>query len=55
MTPTARHTPALLADLEGALPATADRWLWQLVSRFTPEDFPRPPETAGKQLKDVES
>jgi hypothetical protein len=53
MTPTARHTPALRADLEGTLPATADRWLWQLASRSTPKDFPLPPETAGKQLKDV--
>ncbi|MFF7189834.1 hypothetical protein ACFZAR_32430 [Streptomyces sp. NPDC008222] len=51
MTPTAQHAPALRAGREGELPATADRWLWQLASRSTPEDFPLPPETADDQLK----
>lgn len=40
LSPAAQHTPALRASLEGELPATADRWLWQLASRSTPEDFP---------------
>ncbi|QHA07819.1 hypothetical protein GQF42_35010 [Streptomyces broussonetiae] len=53
MTPTARQTPALRSGLEGALPASADRWLWELASRSTQEDFPLPPETAGEELKDV--
>ncbi|MFD3309454.1 hypothetical protein [Streptomyces sp. NPDC058694] len=53
MTPTTQDAPALRTDLEGALPATADRWLWQLASRSTPEDFPLPPETADSQLKDT--
>ncbi|MDT9698692.1 hypothetical protein [Streptomyces sp. P17] len=53
MTPTARHVPALRAGPEGALPAAADGWLWQLASRSTPQDFPLPPETAGEQLKDA--
>ncbi|SOD85889.1 hypothetical protein [Streptomyces sp. Ag109_G2-15] len=53
MTPKAEQTPALRSDLEGTLPASADRWLWQLASRSTPEDFPLPPETAGEQLKDT--
>ncbi|MGW1284636.1 hypothetical protein ACWDBD_17625 [Streptomyces sp. NPDC001118] len=53
MTPTPQQTPALRSGLEGALPASADRWLWQLASRSTPEDFPLPPETADDQLKDV--
>ncbi|WP_316745620.1 hypothetical protein [Streptomyces sp. MK7] len=53
MSPTAQHSPALRAGLEGALPPTADRWLWQLASRSTPEDFPLPPETAQEQLKDT--
>ncbi|MGW4561405.1 hypothetical protein ACWEN3_03015 [Streptomyces sp. NPDC004561] len=53
MTPTAQQSPALRSSLEGALPASADRWLWQLASRSTPKDFPLPPETAGDQLKDV--
>ncbi|MBX7551159.1 ZIP family metal transporter [Streptomyces sp. tea 10] len=53
MTPTSQQTRALRSGLEGALPASADRWLWQLASRSTPEDFPLPPETAGDQLKDV--
>ncbi|WP_330336836.1 hypothetical protein [Streptomyces sp. NBC_00557] len=53
MTPTSQQTPALRPGPEGALPASADRWLWQLASRSTPEDFPLPPETAGEQLKDV--
>jgi hypothetical protein len=51
MTPTAQHALALRAGSEGELPATADRWLWQLASRSTPEDFPLPPETADEQLK----
>ncbi|MFJ1606574.1 hypothetical protein ACIOHS_24835 [Streptomyces sp. NPDC088253] len=53
MAPTAQHTAALRSGLEGELPATADRWLWQLASRSTPEDFPLPPETTTEQLKDV--
>lgn len=53
MAPTAQHTAALRSGLEGELPATSDRWLWQLASRSTPEDFPLPPETAAEQLKDV--
>ncbi|OIK08136.1 hypothetical protein, partial [Streptomyces monashensis] len=53
MTPTSQQTPALRSGLEGALPASADRWLWQLASRSTTDDFPLPPETAGEQLKDV--
>ncbi|RZB17149.1 hypothetical protein StrepF001_20435 [Streptomyces sp. F001] len=53
MTPTAQQSPALRSGPEGALPATADRWLWQLASRSTPEDFPLPPETVGEQLKDA--
>ncbi|MFI1207847.1 hypothetical protein ACH4UV_09620 [Streptomyces sp. NPDC020802] len=53
MTPTTQDAPALRVGLEGALPATADRWLWQLASRSTPEDFPLPPETADDQLKDT--
>ncbi|MFF0226658.1 hypothetical protein [Streptomyces sp. NPDC004629] len=51
MTPMAQHAPALRAGLEGELPAAADRWLWQLASRSTPEDFPLPPESADEQLK----
>ncbi|MEW2496125.1 hypothetical protein AB0942_21725 [Streptomyces nodosus] len=51
MTPTAQQAPALRSGPEGELPATADRWLWQLASRSTPEDFPLPPETADEQLK----
>lgn len=42
MTPTSQQTPALRPGPEGALPASADRWLWQLASRSTPEDFPLP-------------
>ncbi|WP_330279087.1 ZIP family metal transporter [Streptomyces sp. NBC_00569] len=53
MAPTAQDAPALRSGLEGELPATADRWLWRLASRSTPEDFPLPPETAAEQLKDV--
>ncbi|GHJ35410.1 hypothetical protein [Streptomyces sp. TS71-3] len=53
LTPTPQQTPALRSGLEGTLPATADRWLWQLASRSTPEDFPLPPETAGQQFKDA--
>ncbi|MEU6653341.1 hypothetical protein ABZ904_28875 [Streptomyces sp. NPDC046900] len=53
ITPTAQHSPALRTGPERALPATADRWLWQLASRSTPEDFPLPPETASEQLKDT--
>ncbi|MEU0277054.1 hypothetical protein [Streptomyces sp. NPDC006195] len=53
MTPTSEQSPALRTGPEGALPGTADRWLWQLASRSTPEDFPLPLETAGEQLKDV--
>ncbi|MFE2316248.1 hypothetical protein ACFXC8_24460 [Streptomyces sp. NPDC059441] len=53
MSPTAQHAPALRTGLEGNLPATADRWLWQLASRSTPEDFPLPPETVEAQLKDT--
>ncbi|MGW3496152.1 hypothetical protein [Streptomyces sp. NPDC001020] len=50
MTPTAQHAPALRSGPEGELPATADRWLWRLASRSTPEDFPLPPEAADDQL-----
>ncbi|MGW3028354.1 hypothetical protein [Streptomyces sp. NPDC001221] len=54
LTPTQQHTPALrTGGAEGVLPATADRWLWQLASRSTPQDFPLPPETAGEQFKDA--
>lgn len=53
MTPTGHHAPALRTGPERELPADADRWLWQLASRSTPEDFPLPPETAREQLKDV--
>ncbi|EST25370.1 hypothetical protein [Streptomyces roseochromogenus] len=52
ITPTSQQTPALRSGLEGALPASADRWLWQLASRSAPDDFPLPPETANDQLKD---
>ncbi|MFC8965105.1 hypothetical protein [Streptomyces sp. NPDC057094] len=53
MAPSAQHAPALRRGIEGHLPATADRWLWQLASRSTPDDFPLPPETANDQLKDA--
>ncbi|MFJ8540785.1 hypothetical protein ACIRFH_02000 [Streptomyces sp. NPDC093586] len=53
LSPTARHTPALRDGLEGELPATADRWLWQLASRSNPQDFPLAPETAANHLKDT--
>ncbi|MEW2618737.1 hypothetical protein [Streptomyces sp. NPDC048106] len=53
MTPTSEQTAALRSGLEGTLPPSADRWLWQLASRSTPDDFPLPPETAGEQLKDT--
>lgn len=53
MTPSEQHTPVLRDGPQGALPGSADRWLWQLASRSTPEDFPLPPETADEQLKDV--
>ncbi|MEU7967365.1 hypothetical protein AB0D09_28470 [Streptomyces sp. NPDC049097] len=53
ITPTAQHSPALRTGHEGALPPTADSWLWQLASRSTPQDFPMPPETASEQLKDT--
>ncbi|MGW2563626.1 hypothetical protein ACWCXB_31260 [Streptomyces sp. NPDC001514] len=49
-TPDASHEPALRAGIEGVLPATADRWLWQLASRSNPDDFPLAPETAVEQL-----
>ncbi|MEE1808036.1 hypothetical protein [Streptomyces sp. BE133] len=50
LTPEAEHTPALRAGREGPLPATADRWLWQLASRSNPDDFPLAPETAAAEL-----
>ncbi|WP_030719560.1 hypothetical protein [Streptomyces sp. NRRL S-237] len=53
ITPTSQQTPALRSSLEEALPASADRWLWQLASRSTQEDYPLPPETAGEHLKDA--
>ncbi|MFM9556135.1 hypothetical protein ACKI19_28040 [Streptomyces caniscabiei] len=53
MTPRQHHVPALRTGPEGELPAEADRWLWQLASRSTPEDFPLAPETAQEQLKDA--
>ncbi|MFG3064423.1 hypothetical protein ACGFYM_38605 [Streptomyces sp. NPDC048231] len=53
MAPTQQHAPALRTGPEGTLPATADRWLWQLASRSTPQDFPLPPETASDQFKDA--
>ncbi|MFC7882928.1 ZIP family metal transporter [Streptomyces sp. NPDC057376] len=53
LTPTAHHTPALRDGREGELPATADRWLWQLASRSTPQDFPLAPETAAEHLRDA--
>ncbi|MER6091829.1 hypothetical protein [Streptomyces bluensis] len=51
--PSEQHTPVLREGPQGALPDAADRWLWQLASRCTPEDFPLPPETADEQLQDV--
>ncbi|MFD3440247.1 hypothetical protein ACFWU3_22345 [Streptomyces sp. NPDC058685] len=51
MTPHGEHAAALRSGLEGELPATADRWLWQLASRSNPADFPLAPETAAKQLE----
>jgi hypothetical protein len=53
LSPTARHTPALRDGLEGELPATADRWLWQLASRTNAQDFPLPPETVASHLRDT--
>ncbi|MER6849984.1 hypothetical protein AB0A81_16375 [Streptomyces flaveolus] len=53
LTPTAHHTPALRDGPEGELPASADRWLWQLASRSNSQDFPMAPETAAEQLKDA--
>jgi hypothetical protein len=50
LTPDADHAPALRASHEGALPDSADRWLWQLASRSTPADFPLAPETAVAEL-----
>lgn len=50
MTPGAEDTAALRLGLQGELPATADRWLWQLASRSNPDDFPLAPETAAEQL-----
>ncbi|WP_405684447.1 hypothetical protein [Streptomyces sp. NBC_00057] len=50
LTPEADHTPALRAGYEGPLPATADRWLWQLASRSNTADFPLAPETAAAEL-----
>ncbi|MER6620445.1 hypothetical protein [Streptomyces sp. NPDC000931] len=35
---------AALREPSGALPASADRWLWSLASRSTEADFPTPPE-----------
>ena len=51
ITPGWRHAGALRSELAGALPATADRWLWQLASRSTPGDFRWHPETAANQLR----
>ncbi|MFC8099977.1 hypothetical protein [Streptomyces sp. NPDC057363] len=53
LSPTTRHTPALRNGPEGELPATADRWLWQLASRSNAQDFPLAPETAEAHLKDA--
>ncbi|RNG28912.1 hypothetical protein [Streptomyces botrytidirepellens] len=53
MAPSEQHTPVLRDGPQGTLPVSADRWLWQLASRSTPEDFPLPPETADEQLKDT--
>ncbi|GAA0452430.1 hypothetical protein [Streptomyces olivaceiscleroticus] len=53
MTPMEQHSLVLRAGPEGQLPCTADRWLWQLASCSTPEDYPFAPETADEQLKDV--
>ncbi|MDQ0793911.1 hypothetical protein [Streptomyces sp. B1I3] len=50
LTPEADHTPALRAGPEGPLPATADRWLWQLASRSHTADFPLAPEIAVTEL-----
>jgi hypothetical protein len=50
MTPRAHHTATLRQGIEGELPGTADRWLWQLASRSNPDDFPLAPETATRQL-----
>lgn len=53
MTPRSGHAATLRTGLEGELPRTADRWLWQLASRSNPGDFPLPPETAAQQLAGV--
>lgn len=53
LTPKAEHTPTIRNSPEGELPATADRWLWQLASRSTTADFPLAPETAAVQLKEA--
>ncbi|MFA3872234.1 hypothetical protein ABS735_00795 [Streptomyces sp. MMCC 100] len=53
LTPTAHHTPLLRDGPEGELPVTADRWLWQLASRSSPQDFPLAPETVAGHLRDV--
>ncbi|MBU6530721.1 hypothetical protein [Streptomyces mayonensis] len=53
LSPTAQHTPALREGPEGRLPATADRWLWQLASRSNPQDFPLAPETAADHVRDT--
>ncbi|MET8184968.1 hypothetical protein ABZV15_04105 [Streptomyces sp. NPDC005246] len=50
LTPESEHSPALRAGREGPLPATADRWLWQLASRSNPADFPLAPETSAAEL-----
>ncbi|MFE1914455.1 hypothetical protein [Streptomyces anandii] len=50
LTPTDRHTPTLRSGPEEDLPATADRWLWQLASRSNSADFPLAPETAAEEL-----
>ncbi|MFG3102864.1 hypothetical protein ACGFZL_20430 [Streptomyces sp. NPDC048182] len=53
LTPTAHHAPALRDGPEGALPATADRWLWQLASCSNAQDFPLAPETVTRHLQDA--
>ncbi len=50
LSPLAEHAPALRAHREAAVPAAADRWLWQLASRSTPADFPLAPETAAQEF-----
>ncbi|MFE7460492.1 hypothetical protein [Streptomyces sp. NPDC057554] len=49
LTPGPGETPALRSD--GVLPATADRWLWELASRTDQTDFPIAPEQLPTQTE----